>query len=76
MTSGHSFLRLVPDRVGVLQSGAIMYTLTNIDFSSWSVVSELPSDEETVDANQAIPSDFASASSPAMTVEMAVFGAP
>ena len=58
-----------------------MYTLTNIDFSNWSVVSELPSDEETVDeepveANQAIPSDFASASSPAMTVEMAVFGAP
>ncbi len=58
-----------------------MYTLTNIDFSNWSVVSELTSDEETVDeetveANQAIPSDFASASSPAMTVEMAVFGAP
>ena len=41
-----------------------MYTLTNIDFSNWSVVSELLSDEETVDANQAIPSDFASASSP------------
>ena len=53
-----------------------MYTLTNIDFSNCSVVSELPSDEETVDANQAIPSDFVSASSPAMTVEMAVFGAP
>ncbi len=53
-----------------------MYTLTNIDFSNWSVVSELLSDEETVDTNQAIPSDFASGSSPAMTVEMAVFGAP
>ena len=68
--------------------GAIMYTLTNIDFSNWSgaVVRELPSDaidrqDQTLAAKKGMAlSALASTSSPAteqeMTLGMAVFGAP
>ncbi len=70
---------------GSTNRGAIMYTLTNIDFSTSSVVSELPSDEidhqdQTLDAKQGAALSDASAASPTreqeMTLEMAVFCAP
>jgi hypothetical protein len=63
--------------------GAIMYTLANVDFSNrlGVIVSELPPDEidrqdQTLDAWEGALSALATASSSAIELEMAVFGAP
>ena len=61
-----------------------MYTLADIDFSNrlGFVVSELPPDDmdrqdQTMDVEkEAMLGDFATASSPARDLEIAVFGAP